>query len=68
MMVQLPHPYMTIEKTIALTMQTFVSNVMFLRLQHISDEAQIHSQTYMSFSAKSQGLLLWDCGCLTFLI
>ena len=68
MMVQLPHPYVTIEKTIALTMQTFVSNVMFLLLQHISDEAQIHSQTYVSFSAKSQGLLLWGGGCLTFLI
>ena len=30
MMVQLPHPYMTIEKTIALTMQTFVGKVMSL--------------------------------------
>ena len=27
--VQLSHPYMTIEKTIALTRQTFVSKVMF---------------------------------------
>ena len=59
---------MTIEKTIALTMQTFVGKVMSLLFQHISDEAQIHSQAYVSFSAKSQGLLLWGYGCLTFLI
>ena len=33
-MVQLSHPYMTIGKTIALTMQTFVGKVMSLLLTH----------------------------------
>ena len=35
-MVQLSHPYMTIGKTIALTIQTFVSKVMFLLFNVLS--------------------------------
>ena len=34
--VQLSHPYMTIGKTIALTIQTFVGKVMFLLLNMLS--------------------------------
>ena len=35
-MVQLSHPYMTTEKTIALTIQTFVSKVMYLLFNTLS--------------------------------
>ena len=52
-MVQLSHLYMTTEKTIALTMQTFVGKVMFLLFNMLS-------KFVMAFLPRSKHLLiLW---------
>ena len=52
-MVQFSHPYMTTEKTIALTMQTFVGRVMSLLFNMLS-------KFVMAFLPRSKHLLiLW---------
>ena len=50
-MVQLPHPYMTTGKTIALTIQTFASKVMFLLFNTLS-------KSVIVFLSKSKRLLI----------
>ena len=51
--VQLSHPYMTVGKTIALTMQTFVGKVMFLLFNELS-------RLVITFLPRSKHLLiLW---------
>ena len=52
-MVQLSHPYMTTEKTIAMTMQTFVGKVMSLLFNMLS-------KSVMAFLPRNKRLLiLW---------
>ena len=50
-MVQLPHPYMTTGKTIALTRQTFVSKVMSLLFNRLS-------RLVIAFLPRSKSLLI----------
>ena len=50
-MVQLSHPYMTTGKTIALTIQTFVSKVMSLRFNGLS-------RFFIAFLSRSKRLLI----------
>ena len=50
--VQLSHPYMTIGKTIALTMRTFVGKVMFLLFNMLS-------RLLIAFLPRSKCLLIW---------
>ena len=50
-MVQLSHPYMTTGKTIVLTIQTFVSKVMFLLFKMLS-------KFVIAFLARSKHLLM----------
>ena len=50
-MVQLPHPYMTTGKTIALTIQTFVGKVMSLLFNMLS-------RLVVNFPPKSKRLLM----------
>ena len=50
-MVQLSHPYMTTRKTIALTIQTFVSNVMSLLFNMLS-------RLVIAFLPRSKHLLI----------
>ena len=49
-MVQLSHPYMTTEKTIALTRQTFVGNVMSLLFNMLSTGHSFSSKEQVSFN------------------
>ena len=49
--VQLSHPYMTVGKTIALTMQTFVGKVMFLLFNELS-------RLVITFLPRSKHLLI----------
>ena len=50
-MVQLSHPYMTTEKTIALTIWTFVSKVMYLLFN-------MHSRLVIAFPPRSKCLVI----------
>ena len=51
LMAQLSHPYMTTGKTIALTIQTFVSKVMYLLFNTLS-------RFVIAFLPRSKGLLI----------
>ena len=51
-MVQLSHPYMTTEKTIALTRRNFVGKVMFLLFNMLS-------KLVIGFLPRSKHLLIW---------
>ena len=50
-MIQLSHPYMTTEKTVALTIWTFVSKVMFLLFHMLS-------KFVIAFLSRSKHLLI----------